>query len=423
MQTADRYELVHIDKLVPYARNARTHGREQILQLRASLREFGFVNPVIVDKALNIIAGHGRIMAARDEGYKEIPCIFMEHLTETQKQAYILADNRLAENAGWDEEILALELADLRDFGFDIEVTGFDYSDLERALAADDSDDEPDEAQEDNFNADEAVAAIENPTTVQGDIWQLGKHQLMCGDSTNADAVQILMGKTKARCVFTDPPWNVDYDKSKIIKGRKSRPISNDNMGDKFHDFLYTAFKNMSEAAEAGCMVYVVMNCQEWENFMNALRDTGFHWSSTIIWAKDSFVVSRKDYHPQYEPIWYGWLEEKRLYPLKDRKQSDIWKIPRPKASPEHPTMKPVALVGKAIQNSSRKGDIVMDLFGGSGTTLVAAEQTGRVCRMMELDPKYCDVIVRRYVALVEAADSVFLLRDGKKIPYSEVGL
>jgi DNA modification methylase len=190
---------------------------------------------------------------------------------------------------------------------------------------------------------------------------------------------------------------------------------------EQFGAFLLAAFKCMAAVSEAGCMTYVVMSAQEWGNIMPAMRGSGYHWSSTIIWAKDSLVLSRKDYHTQYEPIWYGWLEGTRLCPLKDRKQSDLWDIPRPKVSIEHPTMKPVALVAKAMLNSSRTGDTALDLFGGSGTTLIAAEQTGRVCFMMELDAKYCDVIVKRYVEQVDGTDRVFLLRDSVETPYEDI--
>jgi DNA modification methylase len=418
VQTTERFEKVDINRLIPYARNARTHSREQILQLRSSLREFGFVNPVLCDKDMNIIAGHGRVMATKEEGMTEIPCVFVEHLTEAQKKAYILADNRLAQNAGWDEELLALEFADLKHLGFDVELTGFDIDEVERLFA--DSGDFA--AKEDDFDAEKAAEEIENPITQRGDVWHLGKHRLMCGDSTDFADVKVLMDGGKARCCWTDPPWNVDYGADKNHPSWKSRQILNDKMSaEQFGAFLLAAFKNMAAVSEAGCMVYVAMSAQEWSNVMSAMREAGFHWSSTIIWAKDSLVLSRKDYHTQYEPLWYGWLEGKRLYPLKDRKQSDLWQIPRPKKSAEHPTMKPVLLIAKSLQNSSRKGDIVLDLFGGSGTTLIACEQTGRIARLMELDEKYVDVICKRYIEQVGSSDGVYLLRDGEKISYEDV--
>ena len=249
----------------------------------------------------------------------------------------------------------------------------------------------------------------------------------MCGDSTSAGDVGKLMDGVKARCVFTDPPWNVDYGSDAKHPSWKPRQILNDKMStEKFGAFLLSAFKCMAGVSEPGCMAYVAMSAQEWGNVMPAMREAGYHWSSTVIWAKDSLVLSRKDYHTQYEPLWYGWLggtdgKAKRLCPLKDRKQSDLWQIPRPKVSAEHPTMKPVALAAKAILNSSRTGDTVLDLFGGSGTTLIAAEQTDRICRMMELDAKYCDVIVRRYIELAGSDAEAYLLRDSARLPYAEV--
>ena len=289
----------------------------------------------------------------------------------------------------WDFTLLDAELEELLSFG--MEDFGFDLS----------FEEEPQEVEEDDFDAEPP----DEPTSKRGDIYLLGDHRLMCGDSTSKEQVQQLMEGAKARFVFTDPPWNVDYGADAGHPSWKPRKILNDNMSaEQFGAFLSTAFRCMAEASEPGCMTYVVMSAQEWGNVMTALDSTGYHWSSTIIWAKDSLVLSRKDYRTQYEPIWYGWLDNggqaKRLYPLEDRKQSDLWQIPRPKVSVEHPTMKPVALVAKALQNSSRAGDIVLDLFGGSGTTLIAAEQTGRACRMMELDPKYFDVIIARWEKL-----------------------
>ncbi|MCL2215417.1 MAG: site-specific DNA-methyltransferase [Defluviitaleaceae bacterium] len=413
-------ERVAVERLIPYARNARTHSDEQINQLRASLREFGFVNPVLVDRDYNIIAGHGRVVAARAENLTEVPCVFVEHLTETQKKAYVLADNRLALSAGWDEQMLALEIEELKSLDFDIDLMGFDVDELNKLFAEADGGDPG--VQEDDFDADAAAAEIETPISQRGDIWYLGRHRLMCGDSTSSDEVKTLMDGTIARCVFTDPPWNVDYGSDAKHPSWKPRQIMNDKMStDDFGAFLLAAFNAMATVSEPGCMTYVVMSAQEWGNIMNAMRQAGYHWSSTIIWAKDSLVLSRKDYHTQYEPLWYGWREGKRLYPLADRKQSDLWQIPRPKVSPEHPTMKPVALVGKALLNSSRHDDVVLDPFGGSGTTIIAAEQTGRDARLMELDPKYCDVIVRRYIELTNTPDRVSLQRGGQTTPYREI--
>jgi DNA modification methylase len=255
------------------------------------------------------------------------------------------------------------------------------------------------EVEEDDFDTDEALADIETPISQRGDIWQLGKHRLMCGDSTSSEDIDLLMDGQKARFVFTDPPWNVALGSSNHPSWKPGRQILNDSMTtEEFKEFMFNVFKNLSLVCEPGCMTYVVMSAQEWGNLMLTLKEAGFHWSSTIIWAKDTLVLSRKDYHTQYEPIWYGWLDGgSRLCPLDDRKQSDIWEIPRPKRSDAHPTMKPISLVARAITNSSRKGDLILDLFGGSGTSILAAEQTDRVCHSMELDPKYADVIAKRF--------------------------
>jgi DNA modification methylase len=299
-----------------------------------------------------------------------------------------------------------------------VSLTGFDAAEIDELF----KDKTAGKVKEDNFDANKALDEIETPITRHGDIWLLGKHRLMCGDSTSFSEVRQLMDGKKARFIFTDPPWNVDYGSDAKHPSWKPRQILNDKMStEQFGAFLLAAFQCMASVSEPGCMAYVVMSAQEWGNIMPAMRQAGYHWSSTIIWAKDSLVLSRKDYHTQYEPIWYGWLEGTRLCPLKDRKQSDLWDIPRPKVSIEHPTMKPVALVAKAILNSSRSGDVALDLFGGSGTTLIAAEQTERVCFMMELDAKYCDVIVKRYTEQAGGADRVFLLRDGAETAYADV--
>jgi len=374
MRMIDRFEKVDINKLVPYSRNSRKHSAAQISQIRASLREFGFLMPVLIDANFNLIAGHGRVEAARLEGFTEVPAVFAEYLTEAQRKAFVIVDNQLALNASWDEELLALNLSELKDLDFDLTLTGFDPKEIDALFAAANP-----EIKEDDFDVD--AASKEPVLALPGDMWKLGKHTLMCGDSTIPEDVHKLMGGAKAKCVFIDPPWNVDYGSDQKHPSWKPRTIMNDKMStDKFGAFLLSAFKCVSEVSEPGCMMYCVMSAQEWGNVMIALYEAGYHWSSTIIWAKDSLVLSRKDYHTQYEPIWYGWLEGKRLCPLRDRKQSDLWQIPRPKRSDEHPTMKPLALVGKALENSSNVGDVVLDTFGGSGSTLIAAEQTGRVC-------------------------------------------
>ena len=391
MKCTNKLELVEINKLVPYVNNTRTHSDEQIKQIRKSIREFGFINPVLVDKEYNVIAGHGRITAAKEEGITVVPCVPVEHLSEAQKKAYMIADNKLALNAEWDLELLKIEIDELKSLDFDIELTGFDMYELA------DLDSGTTEFEDDNYDTPCPV----DPVSKRGDIYMLGNHRLMCGDCTYIKDVKALMEKDKASLVWTDPPWNVDYGNSDNPKWKTGidRQILNDKMdSEEFGEFLLTAFSNMSEVIYLGAMVYVVMSAQEWGNIMNSMKDAGYHWSSTIIWNKNKLVLSRKDYHTKYEPIWYGWQgDNARLCPLTDRHQSDVWDIDRPNESPEHPTMKPVELAGRSIQNSSRSGDIVIDFFGGSGTTMIACEQLNRQCRMMELDPKYVDVIIDRW--------------------------
>ena len=348
MGETTKFERVAVDTLIPYVNNANIHSEKQVTMLASSIREFGFLNPVLIDRKRNVIAGHGRILAAKKLGLETVPCIFVEGLTEAQRKAYILADNRLAEFSEWDMDLVMGELEGLEEYDFDIGLIGFEMP----------------EVLPENVEDDYEERDVE-PRAKLGDVWRLGAHRLMCGDSTDPNAIERLMGGCLADIVFTDPPWNVNYGATDHPTW-KSRSILNDY----------------------------------WGNLMLALAENDYHWSSTIIWAKDQLVLSRKDYHTQYEPIWYGWKNGSRLHPLKDRKQSDVWEIARPKRSDEHPTMKPVELVARALANSSNVGDVVLDLFGGSGTTLIAAEQLERVCYMCELDPHYVDVIIDRWEQL-----------------------
>ena len=406
MKTTERFEKVNIDKLVPYARNARTHSKEQVLQLRASLREFGFVNPVIVDKDYNIIAGHGRILAAKEEGIAEVPCVFAEHLTEAQKKAYILADNRLALNAGWDAEMLSVEIADLQGADFDIALLGFDDAELNKLLTSDE------DVQDDDFDVD---GELQNPAVTQaGDLWLLGKHRLVCGDSTKAETIDLLMDGNHANLVVTDPPYNVNYEGT-------AGKIKNDNMADeKFYTFLLDAFTLTEKAMAKDASIYVFHADTEGLNFRRAFADAGFYLSGTCIWKKQSLVLGRSPYQWQHEPVLFGWKKSGKHAWYSDRKQSTIWEFDKPRKNSDHPTMKPVPLVAYPITNSSMTSCIVLDPFGGSGSTLIACEQTDRVCYTVELDEKYCDVIVKRYIEQ-SGADGVYLGRDGKKIEYAKV--
>lgn len=410
MQTTSRFERVDINKLVPYARNARTHSKEQILQLRSSLREFGFVNPVIVDKDLNIIAGHGRVMAAREEELAEIPCVFVEHLTEAQKRAYILADNRLALNAGWDEELLALEFAELKDLDFDLELTGFDEKEIEKLFAAGGAD-----VQDDDF--DLSAALEEAAFVLPGDIWALGRHRLICGDATDAGVVYKLMGDRKANLVLTDPPYNVAFESASGLK------IKNDSMkAEQFYAFLLSAFQNLAESLEGGGSAYIFHADTEGENFRRAFREAGFHLSGTCIWAKDSFVMGRSPYQWQHEPVLYGWLKTGTHKWYAGRSEATIWNFSKPKRNDSHPTSKPIDLLAYPIRNSSQANGIVLDTFGGSGSTLIACEQTDRICYMLELDEKYASVILRRYAELKQnSGEDITCERGGQTLHYADL--
>jgi 16S rRNA G966 N2-methylase RsmD len=362
MNVTERFEKVNIDKLVPYARNARTHSKEQILQLRASLREFGFVNPVIVDKDLNIIAGHGRILAAKEEGITEVPCVFAEHLTEAQKRAYIIADNRLAMNAGWDMEMLSVEISELQGVDFDLSVLGFNEAELSKLMG------DIEDAKDDDFDVDEE---LKKPAVTKfGDLWLLGNHRLICGDSTKIDTFTVLMDGKQANLVVTDPPYNVNYEGS-------AGKLKNDNMADEaFYTFLLSAFKNMEAVMTKDASIYVFHADTEGLNFRKAFSDAGFYLSGTCIWKKQSLVLGRSPYQWQHEPVLFGWKKAGKHNWYSDRKQTTIWEFEKPKKNADHPTMKPVPLIAYPILNSSMVNSIVLDPFGGSGSTLVACEQT-----------------------------------------------
>jgi DNA modification methylase len=384
------------------------------------VEEFGYVEPIIWNKRTgNIVGGHQRFKVLKQLGFAEIDCVVVD-MDEAREKALNIALNKIS--GDWDTAKLAEVFRDIEQYGISLDITGFEAPEIDKLfqkLSREDG-----KIIEDDFDAEAEAARITEPLTRQGDIWLLGKHRLMCGDSTDIADVAKLMDHSKAKMVFTDPPWNVDYGGS-THPSWKNRQILNDKMSaEDFHKFLLAAFKAMAGVSEPGAMTYVVMSAQEWGSVMTAMKEAEYHWSSTIIWAKDSLVLSRKDYHTQYEPIWYGWLEgEKRLCPLQDRQQSDLWQIDRPKKSEDHPTMKPISLAARAISNSSHIGDTVLDLFGGSGTTLLAAEQTERVCRTMELDPKYADVIVKRFIEFLKSDEGVFLQRKDEKFMYSEIGI
>lgn len=407
MKTTTEMQLVPITKLVPYVNNARTHSPEQINKLRSSLREFGFINPVIIDRDFGVIAGHGRILAAKEEGIAEVPCVFADHLTEAQKKAYILADNRMAMDAGWDEELLRVEIEALQAEAFDLSLTGFDEKELSD-LFKDDAD-----VQEDDFDVD---AELEKPTfSKSGDVWTLGRHRLVCGDSTKAETFAVLMNGRKANLVVTDPPYNVNYEGT-------AGKIKNDNLADeKFYQFLFDAFSNIEKVMADDASIYVFHADTEGLNFRKAFSDAGFYLSGCCIWKKPSLVLGRSPYQWQHEPCLYGWKKSGKHQWYADRKQTTIWEFEKTKKNTDHPTMKPIPLLAYPIQNSSMSNTLVLDPFGGSGSTLIACEQTDRDCYTIELDEKYCDVIVKRYIEQAGSADGVSVERDGKTYTFADL--
>ena len=405
-------KMVETSKLIPYVNNARTHSQEQVNKLRGSLREFGFINPVIIDSDFNVIAGHGRLMAAKEEGIEEVPCVLVDYLTEAQKKAYILADNRYAQDAGWDEELLRLEIEALEGMDFDVSLTGFDDQELADLFA----DGESTGAEDDDFDLSDA---LEKAAFVErGDVWQVGRHRLMCGDATSPEDVATLMGGKKANLIITDPPYNVAFESSDGLS------IKNDKMeNDKFYEFLLAAFKNMAEHLEKGGSAYVFYADTEGLNFRKAFIDAGFHLSGCCIWVKNSLVLGRSDYQWQHEPVLYGFLQNGKHYWSKNagRSQTTIWNFDKPKKNKNHPTSKPLDLLAYPIGNSSQENAIVIDTFGGSGSTLMTCEQTNRICHTMELDEKYASVILRRYVEDTDDADNVYVIRNGEKLMYSDL--
>ena len=408
-KTTTEMQLISIDKLVPYVNNARTHSAEQILKLRSSLREFGFVNPIIIDREFNVIAGHGRLMAAKEEGIEEVPCVFVDYLTDAQKKAYILADNRMAMDAGWDEELLKIEMEELQNLGYDLEFTGFDEKELADLFGVDDK-----EVKEDEFDL---TAALEKASFVErGDVWFVGKHKLMCGDATSSEDVAKLMEDKKANLILTDPPYNVAF------KSSDGLTIQNDSMDNNdFYEFLYLSFKNMADHLENGGAAYVFHADTEGLNFRKAFIDAGFHLAGCCIWVKDSLVLGRSDYQWQHEPVLYGFMQNGKHPWYSDRKQTTIWNFDKPKKNSNHPTSKPLDLLAYPINNSTQANAIVIDTFGGSGSTLMACEQMNRICYTMELDEKYASVILRRYVEDTNDSENVYVIRDGEKIPYSSL--
>jgi len=387
-----------VDQLIPYVNNSRKHSDEQVAQIAASIKEFGWTNPILVDGTNGIIAGHGHLMAARKLGMTEVPVIELSHLSDTQRKALIIADNKLAMNAEWDNDLLTIELNDLLADDFALEILGFDKDELAALL-------EP-EVVEGLTDEDEAPALPDEPKTKPGDIYKMGKHRLMCGDSTSIQHLEQLCEEQAVDMWLTDPPYNVDMtSKNEMLekagKARKDKTsfgIKNDAMSDEdFRQFLRDSYTAADSVMKAGAVFYIWHADSEGYNFRGAAKDSGWIIRQCLIWKKSVFAIGRQDYHWKHEPCLYGWKEGAGHLWATDRKQTTILEFDKPSKSGEHPTMKPVALFEYQMLNNTKGGDIVLDSFGGSGTTLIAAEKNGRIARIMELDPKYCDVIVKRW--------------------------
>lgn len=383
---ADKVERRNIKSIIPYARNSRTHSDEQVAQIAASIKEWGFTNPILVDVDGEIIAGHGRLLAAQKLGLDEVPCITAVGWSDAQKKAYVIADNKLALNAGWDNDMLSIEFAELKDMDFDLGLTGFDADELAKLLQ------EPEK--EGLTDEDDVPEAPEQPVTVEGDVWILGNHRLMCGDSTSIDALEKLCEGQLVDMWLTDPPYNVAYEG----KTKDALTIENDAMGnDEFRQFLRDSYSAADAVMKSGAVFYIWHADSEGYNFRGAAFDIGWQIRQCLIWKKQTMVMGRQDYHWKHEPCLYGWKDGAAHLWSTDRKQTTILEFDRPSRNAEHPTMKPVELFAYQMQNNTKGDDLVLDSFAGSGTTAIACEKFNRRARLMELDPVYCDVIVKRW--------------------------
>lgn len=412
MKTTTEFQLVSTDKLIPYVNNARTHSPEQIMKLRSSLREFGFVNPVIIDRDFNVLAGHGRIQAAKAENIPEVPCVLADHLTEAQKKAYILADNRMALDAGWDEELLAVEMQELQDLGFDLSMTGFSEDELAELFATDA------EGEEDDFDVE---AELQKPCfSKTGDVWHLGRHTVICGDSTLPETYQNLLGDVKVNLVCTDAPYFVDLQNA-------SGEIRNDNLDDKSaYEFLMKVFANFKNSMARDASFYEFYAIAKSRIFYDAFEDAGFKVGAGLIWKKPRFSFSRTDWKYNMEPIIYGWRKDGTHKWYGDQKQTVVFEFDGIKNSKEdgfeHPSSKPVPLIAYLVKLSTQTNGIVLDGFLGSASTLMACEQTERICYGVEIEPKFVDVAVKRYIQAHQGnADDVFVIRNGVKLNYADV--
>ena len=414
---ADKIKRKKVDALIPYARNARTHSDEQVAQLAASIKEWGWTTPVLVDEDGEIIAGHGRVMAARKLGIEEVPTMTASGWTKAQKQAYVLADNQLPQNAGWDMDLLSVEMKDLDAEGFDLSLIGFGDDMLANMLVDKTA----------GLTDENAVPDVpETPVTVEGDVWLLGDHRLMCGDSTSIDAVEKLMNGQKADMVFTDPPYGMSYGGGRAGKigsndgtvKKHGVILGDDKTGDNLIGLVQEAMASAVGVSKSESAKYVCFSWRTYTEFEAAMLDCGLKPSACIVWDKKSIGLGNANYRPQHEFIfyvkggaWYG-----------DKAQSDVWYSSRGSTGDYvHPTQKPVELIERAVTNSSKGGDVILDVFGGSGTTMIAAEKNGRHSRLMELEPKYCDVIVKRWCEFT--GKDATLEANGKSFSVLEKGL
>ncbi|MCH4007867.1 MAG: site-specific DNA-methyltransferase [Eubacterium sp.] len=411
MEKTTQYYLEDTDKLIPYARNARTHSDKQIAQIAASIKEFGFLSPIVISKDNTILCGHGRFYAAQKLGLKKVPCVKEEYLTDAQKRAYIIADNQLSLNAGWDEDLLSVELSDLQENAFDLSLLGFDEKDLAKLMDVDT------EAVDDDFDVE---AELEKPCfSKPGDIWYLGKHRVICGDSTDQNTYTDLLGDTKVNLVCTDPPYLVSLDSS---VGK----IKNDDLSDEEgYKFLLSSFTRFHDAMAKDASIYVFYATMKARVFYDAYEDAGFKVGAGLVWKKPRAPLMRTDWKFNMEPIIWGWRKDGKHIWYGDQKQKSVFEFDGIRNAKEdgfgHPSSKPVPLIAYLIKQCTQSNGLVLDGFLGSASTLIACEQLNRVCYGIELEPKFVDVAVNRYIQYRDDSSDVFVLRDGKKIPYAEL--
>ena len=397
--------MMNIDEIIPYENNPRKND-DAVEAVANSIKNFGFKSPIVVDANKVIVNGHTRLKASKLLGLTMVPVIIASDLTEEQCRALRLADNKTAEIASWDKKLLIQELESIDWEGLEMDMTDFGFDNIFNS--------KPQEVTHDDFEEGQYIPAT--PYSMQGDVYLLGRHRIMCGDSTNPEMVKTLLNGNKADMIFTDPPYNVNYE------GSDGQSIQNDNMGnEEFYNFLLSVYKNMFDSIKEGGSIYVCHADSEGLNFRKAFIDAGFKLAQCLIWVKNSFTMGRQDYQWQHEPILYGWKPGAGHYFVDDRSLSTVWFYDKPKHNDLHPTMKPLELVGQGINNGSLLGQLVLDLFGGSGSTLIACEQAGRINYSMELDEKYADVIVKRFIKYKDSTDDCYLIREGVQIPLAEI--